>query len=319
MKTTLSIIFLFLSATSVNAAAVSEKMSAKERTGPRLQHIELKPYTQLTVHIVPDMGTRFTFPFILDEGNTHVPFTLNITNPVFHHDRHDGRNHFVVTLPPPEQGGQTPAYQGNLFVSVAGYNLTILLKATNDQRKHVTDYVFKLSKEEREYTIQQQVARRIKRIKQDYAQKEAVLNKKARAIAFKHIGELALLPPQTSNIKEETNIVFDNGDKAILYLDKVYHYGTFSLFVYEIENNSTTESLKIHDVALLTLDEQGLETPINSINQLNNVQGNNIAPGKTQRGVLTTHDTHIPGHDLLAEDRLRLWINTNRGEFSLTW
>jgi len=35
----------------------------------------------LTVEIVPDLGTRFIFPFVLDEQDTYVPFTLNITNP----------------------------------------------------------------------------------------------------------------------------------------------------------------------------------------------------------------------------------------------
>ena len=50
---------------------------------PRAKTVELHKRTNLVVYVVPDLGVRFTFPFILDEQDAYVPFTLNITNPAF--------------------------------------------------------------------------------------------------------------------------------------------------------------------------------------------------------------------------------------------
>ncbi|HFE37502.1 MAG TPA: hypothetical protein ENK06_03650, partial [Gammaproteobacteria bacterium] len=102
---------------------------------PKIKRIELQAFTQFTLDMVPDLGTRFIFPFVLDEESDNIPFTLKMTNPVFTHQRVPGRNFFVVELPPMSQPNTTnpvsPVYLGNLFINAGGYNITVLLRSSN--------------------------------------------------------------------------------------------------------------------------------------------------------------------------------------------
>ncbi|MCP5007563.1 MAG: hypothetical protein GY941_27055, partial [Planctomycetes bacterium] len=109
---------------------------------PKLKKVELKQFTQLNVQLVADLGTRFIFPFILDEADDLVPFTLDITNPLFISTRHTGRNSFTVEVDPPAEGGQLPTYLGNMFITAAGYNISVVLSTTNSLKNHVSDYQF---------------------------------------------------------------------------------------------------------------------------------------------------------------------------------
>ena len=104
----------------------------------------------------PTLGTRFSFPFILDEQDAYVPFTLNITNPSFVNTREKGRNYFVITAPARAEGTML----GNVFVSVAGYEISIELRTTNDLSKQYSDIDFNLTNEAREDLIQQSIAQR---------------------------------------------------------------------------------------------------------------------------------------------------------------
>ena len=75
--------------------------------------------------MVPDLGTRFSFPFILDEQDSYVPFTLNITNPAFVNGREKGRNYFVITAPVSivnDGHGVLPAYPDALLERVSDYH-----------------------------------------------------------------------------------------------------------------------------------------------------------------------------------------------------
>ena len=75
-------------------------VSFSARAEPRVKHVTLTQETTLVIELVPDLGTRFVFPFVLDEQDEYVPFTSTITNPAFASIREPGRNSFVVTIPP---------------------------------------------------------------------------------------------------------------------------------------------------------------------------------------------------------------------------
>ena len=276
---------------------------------PVIKHVTLKEFTQLTIEIVPDLGTRFVFPFVLDEQDAFVPFTLNITNPVFSAAREPGRNAFVVTSPPPSAGGTVPTYIGNLFVSVAGYQISATVKTTNDLSRHVSDIVFDLNDEAREHLIQQTVERRIQGIKDDYARKEAALSEQAEVMALKRIGELALDTPTTRRIHEEQVSKLHNGDEVRLYLKDVKSYDSFHLFRYEIMNDSS-ERMRIGDAALYLVNEDQTEQRTVAANMLSG----RIEPGETINGVIATDDAHV-----FAANHIKLKIETDQGDLEVRW
>ena len=276
---------------------------------PVIKHVTLKEFTQLTIEIVPDLGTRFVFPFVLDEQDAFVPFTLNITNPVFSAAREPGRNAFVVTSPPPSAGGTAPTYIGNLFVSVAGYQISATVKTTNDLSRHVSDIVFDLNDEAREHLIQQTVERRIQGIKDDYARKEAALSEQAEVMALKRIGELALDAPTTRRIHEEQVSKLHNGDEVRLYLKDVKSYDSFHLFRYEIMNDSS-ERMRIGDAALYLVNEDQTEQRTVAANMLSG----RIEPGETINGVIATDDAHV-----FAANHIKLKIETDQGDLEVRW
>lgn len=273
-----------------------------------VKKVTLDTITHLTVDIVPDHGTRFSFPFVLDEQDKHVPFTLQITNDKFRAKREPGRDFFVIDLPPPPEGGAMPAYRGNMFVSVGGYNITVLLRATTDTRKHVSDYVFRLSDKAREATIAEMVERRIAAIKEEYDAKTRMLDQLASKIALNNIGKLALAGPSGRNIKEEQKYNLSDGGSATLFLDKVDNYGGFSLYRYELTNHGTNDLIVQEAYIIHVQDER--EARIETAHNGPEV----VQPGRTERFVITTDQQHI-----LRQGRARFVVRTNLGEFALLW
>lgn len=284
-------------------------MSPAHALEPVIKHVALEEFTQLNIEIVPDLGTRFVFPFVLDEQDAFVPFTLNITNPVFNAAREPGRNAFVITAPPPTEGGTVPTYIANLFISVAGYQISATLKTTNDLSHHVSDIVFDLNEKARENLIQQTVERRIQAIKDDYAHKEAALDERAELMALNRIGELALDRPSTRGIHEEQVSTMRNGEEARLYLKDVKSYDSFHLFRYEITNDSR-ERLRVGDAALYLVDDNQIEQRTLAANLLSG----RIEPGETMNGVIATDNAQV-----FAANHIKLKVQTDRGDLEVRW
>ena len=134
--------------------------------------VKLEPLTKLELHLVPDLGTRFVFPFKLDEQSETIPFTLKATNPLFQTKREPGRNYFVVSLPPeglqPNANGLYPTYIGNLILNAGGFNITVLLKSTNNIKEHVSDVVFEYGKAEKQKLIDDVLADAIEALEKRY-------------------------------------------------------------------------------------------------------------------------------------------------------
>ncbi|KAF0190507.1 MAG: Uncharacterized protein FD165_2675 [Gammaproteobacteria bacterium] len=276
---------------------------------PKIKRVALEEFTTLTLKVVPDLGVRFVFPFILDEQDDYVPFTLNITNPMFSHDRKNGRNSFVVTVPPPPQGGQIPTYYSNMFITVAGYNISVTLTTTSDLTQHVSDVVFDLTESARQDLIQQAVEKRIKAIKDEYAAKESALEHVASDMTLKRIGGLALSGPSRKRINEETTTTTLNGDRLVLFLDDLQRYGEFHLFSYEVQNDSS-QPLRVNDAALFLVDEAGIEQRINTANTVHAT----IDAESTVRGVIVTDDVRV-----LDGKHIKFSVLTDQGPLEVKW
>ncbi len=212
----------------------------------------LKRVTHLVIEIVPDLGTHLIFPFILDEGDSAIPFTMVSTNKIFLTERKPKRNSFVIMVDRekmPADLHKIPEYYGNLFLVVGDYNLTIELKTTDDLTKQVTEYVFELGDMEEELLIQKVINNRVALLEAGYQKRLDEIDELAEKKVISKLAELATTSPKVSNIKEEKIISSDDGD-IVLYVDQALQYGRFVSFTYEIENK-TDKPLSVTAIQLL--------------------------------------------------------------------
>lgn len=279
---------------------------------PRTKTVTLGEFTKLTLDIVPDLGTRFVFPFVLDEESDYVPFTSKITNPVFVSTREKGRHFFVITLPSPKEGGKMPHYLGNLFVNVAGYNITILLRSTNKTSQHYTDVVFELGDRDRQRLIQDSVEKQMAVVKAEYLQKEKDLDKRAHAIALRQLGKLVLDGGDTDRVAEDKEFELSDGSQAILEVNKLHKYDGFRIFSYEFAYDGVSDKpLNILDVQLFGRKKQDeVDELIPSVYSMSR----RLASGDSTKGYITTD---FP--DLNVYQSFQIAVSTNRGNLVMNW
>lgn len=274
---------------------------------PRAKTVELHKRTNITVFVPPDLGARFSFPFILDEQDSYVPFTMDITNSLFIPAREKGRNYFVIT----PKVGSPSGMLGNVFITVAGFEITVELRTTNDLAKHYSDIVFELTQEAREQLIQQKIAQRTKALEQEYATKFAALDEIAEKKAVALVGRLAITEPRTRSIKEEAVLKMPSGDKALLYVDQAVEYSTYSIYLFDLEADSGSKGMSILDARLFGVDAATKEQhPIDGFKTV----PERVQPGNIGKGSLTVQTSSlVPG------EILRLQVVTDKGVLEAEW
>lgn len=284
-------------------------LPALGHAAPKERHVTLSKLTKLTVHIYPGLGTRFIFPFVLDEADTKdslVPFTLVITNPAFSQIREKGRNSLVVKT---DAAGKYVA--GDMFVTVGGYEITVELRSTTSIDEHYTDIVFDLGDKERENLIQRGIAQRTKALEQQYQQKIQELEKTADRRAMARVGALALQKPHSSNIKEEGRLKLTNGDTITLYVDEMLQYGPYNVYVFELESRSKTQGFAVIDAKLSNFDPQTKhETFLDAATEM----PARIMPDSMMRGTLTTMQDRADPKSVL-----KLQVVTDKGTLEAQW
>lgn len=278
------------------------------RADPRVKPVELHKHTDLVLYVVPDLGVRLTFPFILDEQDAYVPFTLNITNPSFEQKREKGRNYFVIT----QKAGSPSNMLGNVFITVAGFEISVELHTTNDLSKHYSDIAFLLTKDAREDLIQQSIAQRTAALEQAYKKKLDDLDVLAEKKAVAHVGRLAISKPTTRGVKEEAKAKFKGGGSVSLYVDKAVSYDGFSIYLFEIEaSNDSDKGLRIIDARLFSVDPATKQSqPLDSHRE----GPRTIQAGEVAKGSITVADS-----TLTSKHKLRLEVLTDRGSVEVEW
>jgi hypothetical protein len=284
-----------------------------------VEEVMLREQTLLTPDVVPDLGTRFIFPFFLDEIGRDASFNLQMTNAaVFKCDIRDehgqvnidalqGRNSFVVTMP--AQANSSAQYLGYLFVSLGGYNLTVLLRTTNNLAVHRSNIVFKLDPKEREHLLDELVNRRLAVAKQALDAQAADLNEKAQELAMREIGHLAMQDPKSHWIREKKQFTTEAGSQFSLLLDEVRTYGPFHLFVFEVENQGG-QTLTIKDAGLVIKGKKNLpDSPVPTAQTL----PKDVAAGKSARGVVVTRT------DAVMTDKVALQVLVDNGTYQVVW
>lgn len=275
---------------------------------PRVKPITLDKHTTMTIAIAPGLGTRFIFPFVLDESDQFVPFTLNITNAAFESIREKGRNSFVVRLNPKAAGQDQ---HGNLFVTVAGYEITVELHTTRDTSQNISDIEFKMSNAAREDLIQQGIAQRTQSLEAEYKKKFDDLDKLADQKSIARVGVLALKDPSKTRIKEESKLTLPNGDTLTLYVDSAITYEPYTIFTFELSTDSSTQGLSILDAKLFSIDtDKKVVRPVDAAKDV----PQRLTPGTDVRGVITALDSTLNPSELL-----KLQVLTDKGTVEAQW
>jgi len=291
------------------AFALSAALPGTARPAPHQRHVVLNRYTTLTVRIVPGLGTRFIFPFVLDEQDRYVPFTLDITNPtVFVSHRDPGRNSFVVTAP---VAARAAHYCGNLYVTVAGYEISVELRTTTNPAEDDSDVIFDLGRKARTDLIQQAVARRTRELEAGYRRHIADLDRRVDERAIARIGMLALHPPEHHRIEEAARVTLANGDKLALYVDESLTFGRYTVFSFDVHSDSGSQGVSVMDAKLFSIDRTtSALTPVDAANML----PARIRPGGDGRGVITAVSANLNPDNLL-----RLQVLTDKAKLEAQW
>lgn len=274
---------------------------------PHDRPVDLHKRTKVVAYVVPDLGVRFTFPFILDEQDSYVPFTLTGTNPLFVSKRDTGRNYFVVIPDKNSPDGML----GDFFITVAGYEITIEMHTTRDLSKQATDVVFQMTPEAREELIQQSIRQRTAALEQEYKKKFEDLDNAAEKKAIAHVGRLATKKPETSNIKEESRLKLPSGDSVVLYVESVVNYDPYSIYLFYIEADSGSKGLNIMDAKLFSVDSETKQVkPLDAFKDV----PQRIQPSQEVQGSIS-----VLGSALNPKDLLRLQIVTDKGTVEAQW
>lgn len=275
---------------------------------PRAKSAELHKRTTLVAEILPDLGVRFTFPFVLDEQDTYVPFTLNITNPSFVLEKREpGRNYFVITV----KAGSPINMLGEVFITVAGFEITIELKTTNNLSNFYSDVVFKLNKDDREDLIQKAIAQRTKSLESEYKKKFAEIENLADQKAVARVGRLALTTPAHHGIKEESKLKLSNGDRISLFVDEVVEYDPYSIFVFNLIDDSNTQGISILDAKIFSVDKDTKqERPLDV--------GKDLPPRVQPNDKIQAAIT-ILNKNLNPKEYLKLQVLTDKGTLEAQW
>jgi hypothetical protein len=283
------------------------------RAEPRIKHVTLTAQTVLSLDIDADGGgTRFSFPFVLDEQDENVPYTMSVTNPAFAHDRQPGRNSFVVTLPRPKSGAPIVLpMRGMMFITVAGCEITVEMNATHDPSRTYSDIIFDLSEKAREGLIQKAVAQRTAVLEKQYKDKEAGLDELVDARVLARLGTLAMSEPVSHSVKERGKIKANHGDVRV-EVEKTVTYGAYTILVFRAENEQDDTPVTLQAAKLFsTGDKQPQPLPIDGGADL----PPSIKPGGSARGSLTVMTNKLPD----SPNSLQLEVASDRGNVTIKW
>lgn len=302
MKKTLNFIVHFL--------LIGVLMGSYAQAKPLSKDVDLKELTTLTLKFYPGMGTRFMFPFVLDKDNDYVPYTNNNTNdqvfvPI---QRQEGRNFFVIAVPPDHLGKNDV---GNMFVTVAGYQISVEMHLASKQSEHISDVRFTMSEAAKEELIQNAIQQRTKALEQSYADRFEKLDDQVERRALGRVGMLALYDPDIEKVKEEGTLKLKNGDETILFVDEVLVYPQYRIVSFNIENDSATNHVKIVDAKLFSLNAKtSKKIPLDISKE---IPVRIEARGEAGGVIVVNSET------LNMKNQLVLEVLTDEGSIKVTW
>ena len=283
---------------------------------PSQRPIELREFTTLSVDLVPDLGTRLIFPFILNDDSSILPFDIKVTNEsIFHSIRSVNQSHNTVLLTvntdsylQSVQGGARD-FIGSAFVTAAGYNVTIRLRTTTDKRKHCDDIIFDISDERREYLIDHAVKARLAEYDRQYEDKLSKLDQMADSQSRAELGNLALQRPKKHSIKEDIKSDFERGGTLGIYLREFLEYDTTNILTFELTNRSAN-TINVLGVDIFKTKKGEILSHFDSASFCERTLHSNT----TKECALV-----IDHRDVLSARELTVKVSSDQGEVNFTW
>lgn len=282
--------------------------------------------TREVLYVVPDLGVRLIFPF--DLGDMDPVLSTTLTNPAYFTvpdlTGQSGaisadllQNHLTLMVDKAAiepvidrmNGSLVNPMIGYLYLSAGGFNLTIELRATLDRRQSPSNVFFDITQAERDYLITESVQRRTAAIEREYQKKVAELDLRAREQALALVGELSMVAPAVTRIRESGVVRTPQGHVIELRIKALHEFDSFSTLQLTIINNNSS-ALGINDLTLYQLgrDDSRVEIPV-----AHRCDGMMERFGEREC-VLSSQDTTI---DDAAE--LLLEIDTNVGSGGIKW
>ena len=209
----------------------------------RMERIEMEEQTQFELKVVPHLGTRLIFPFLLDDINLKPPLNYKLTNTLDFTVTYDldvlaGQNVFLITCS--ENAGAI----GKLYMSIAGYNLSINLNISPHLQDHVSDIFFDLGDGERNFLIAMETERIRQQLTDLY--KKRYERNKARDTAHEDLGVIILRGARHRNIKRLYRGGKGKFTTADIFMDKfIYRSPVYALhfWVEHYDDKFKTNSL----------------------------------------------------------------------------
>ena len=215
----------------------------------KVQRVTLKEQTQVSLRIVPNLGTRLIFPFILDDPELKPPLNYKLTNAQDFAvartlDALAGQNVFLITA-----HGKSGAI-GKLYLSVNGYNLALNLVLSHRLSDHISDIYFDLGEDERQFLITKRVEQITEELREDYRLK---LEENSRAIDMSVLGAAILYRTKRKNIKQLYAGGTDKFTNADIFLDrflyrKPYYY-VLHFWVQHFRKKVETTSMEVRTLS----------------------------------------------------------------------
>lgn len=283
---------------------------------PRLVEVPLKEYTTLNIEVVPNLGTRLTFPFKLSE-QVPEPMIVNTNPNIFQiNGSSQGKvstntRELVITANAPEG---MPEALGNVFISVGGYQISVMTKLNYRPKTHLTDYRFQLSEAKLEYFIEKAVERRLWAEKKALAKARKQLAQQAKNEALAYMGIVALKTPEIEGFSVSRDLSLENGDVFEIYLDELKNYSNeYFMLTFELEH----EGLKTLSLDQYQLGYYKNRSDTAGVAWLDPVEVScpeRLMPEETITCALVTTDSRI-----LDNKKLELRIQTSEGELVALW
>ena len=190
--------------------------SATHGFSGKVQQIPLLEQTQFTLKVVPKLGTRLIFPFILDNSELKPPLNYKLTNSNdFAVARNlatlAGQNVFLITA----SGGKGAI--GKLYMSIAGYHIAINLVVSGLVDDHISDIYLQLATDDREFLMEREIDRIKKNLSKSYQNR---IKKKNSIIADTTMAAIIMGGTKRKNIKSLLRGGKESFNSADIYLDK---------------------------------------------------------------------------------------------------
>ena len=181
----------------------------------KVEEVELREHTQFTLRLVPRLGTRLVFPFLLDDANLKPPLNYKLTNAIDFSVTRDlgllaGQNVFLITC------SERDKSIGKLYMSIGGYNLAINLVISHEVKDHISDIFLMLGEDDRNFLINQE----IEKIKQQLQNLYHAKYENRQGADYEQLALLLLKRARRKNIKQLYYGSKESFQTADIFLDK---------------------------------------------------------------------------------------------------